>query len=315
MTPAEQALLNRIKRRAGQLSPRLAAALLRAWDKVRSSYSESEVASLITTGRVDAVLERVFSQEVVNSAMMPVRETLRTGVFDGARSFTRDIPAARIRGGFDSLSPNVIEGIRTLETRVVTTLDDEARETVRQTVTRGLTDGASPRAVARELRSVIGLAPNQEAAISNFRKMLENGDREALTRALRDKRFDGTLKKALGEGGTGLRGEQVDRMVEQYRKRMVAFNTETNAHTAALDAQKAAQRLSWEQAVEQGIVDGSRLMKRWRTVRDSRVRDEHAAMDGETVRFDEPFSNGEMTPGESTYNCRCVTVVFLSRAP
>jgi len=44
-------------------------------------------------------------------------------------------------------------------------------------------------------------------------------------------------------------------------------------------------------------------MKQWITARDDRVRDEHAAMDGETVPLDGMFSNGMEGPGEP--NCRC----------
>jgi hypothetical protein len=31
------------------------------------------------------------------------------------------------------------------------------------------------------------------------------------------------------------------------------------------------------------------------------------------VPFDDTYSNGEMVPGESTYNCRCVSIVFVAR--
>lgn len=44
----------------------------------------------------------------------------------------------------------------------------------------------------------------------------------------------------------------------------------------------------------------------WITSRDDRVRDEHTAIDGETVRLNESYSTGEMYPGESSINCRCV---------
>lgn len=52
-------------------------------------------------------------------------------------------------------------------------------------------------------------------------------------------------------------------------------------------------------------------LKVWNTVKDDRVRDSHAGMDGEAVPVDEPFSNGLMYPGDpsgppsETYNCRC----------
>jgi HK97 family phage portal protein len=49
--------------------------------------------------------------------------------------------------------------------------------------------------------------------------------------------------------------------------------------------------------------------KEWLATMDDRVRDEHAAMNGEVVGIDEAFSNGEMFPGE--VNCRCTVLPVL----
>src|SRR5687767_6590163 len=46
---------------------------------------------------------------------------------------------------------------------------------------------------------------------------------------------------------------------------------------------------------------GVRFVKRWSTALDERVRDEHEAMEGETVLIDQPFSNGLQFPSEP--NC------------
>lgn len=47
----------------------------------------------------------------------------------------------------------------------------------------------------------------------------------------------------------------------------------------------------------------STVEKSWLATQDARTREEHAAMDGETVRIDDVFSNGLAAPGEP--NCRC----------
>jgi len=103
-------------------------------------------------------------------------------------------------------------------------------------------------------------------------------------------------------------------MVAAYEQRMIAFNANTIAKTAALDAMKLGQQLSWDSAVANGIVDGDHLVKTWVTVGDDRVRDEHAALEGETVPADEAYSNGEGVPGESTYNCRCISSFHMEKA-
>jgi SPP1 gp7 family putative phage head morphogenesis protein len=49
---------------------------------------------------------------------------------------------------------------------------------------------------------------------------------------------------------------------------------------------------------------GRRFVKTWSTALDDRVRDEHAAMEGETVGVAQDFSNGLQYPSDP--NCRCV---------
>ena len=55
---------------------------------------------------------------------------------------------------------------------------------------------------------------------------------------------------------------------------------------------------------------GTAKTKQWISSRDGRVRDEHLAMDSDShykaVPLNEPYPNGEMYPGESSINCRCV---------
>jgi len=41
---------------------------------------------------------------------------------------------------------------------------------------------------------------------------------------------------------------------------------------------------------------------------DSRERDSHIAMEGDTVPWDQLYSNGQMIPGDTEYNCRCVSI-------
>lgn len=58
---------------------------------------------------------------------------------------------------------------------------------------------------------------------------------------------------------------------------------------------------------EYGTESGRVFTKTWFGVMDEKERDEHVAMEGETVGVDEPFSNGSFYPDEP--NCRC-SVVF-----
>lgn len=292
--------------------------MLRAFQIIRESLTEAQLARIIASGQIDELFRAALTDAVLDRAFLPVRERIRSNTMTSVKYFARELPkAGKVDGtlavAFDVLNPDVITAVRALDTKVVQTLQSDIRETVRAYVENGLRDGVNPRTVARDLRDVIGLAPNQERAVANFRAMLESSDRTALSRSLRNKRYDRTLDKAFGSDGEGLSSDHIDKMVDAYRKRAIAKNAETNARTASLDSQKLGQRLSWQDAVDKGIVDGDRLYKTWIGVMDDRERPEHVAMEGETVPFDSPFSNGEMIPGDSTYNCRCIPAYFQAR--
>jgi uncharacterized protein with gpF-like domain len=275
MIPRDRALWLRFQRRAGQLSPELSKALLDAFRIIRDNLTAAEIDKLLAGD--DALLDR---------AMLRVRARVRSTVEKGFNATVTQLPKGGAINGevavaFDTLNPKVIDAVRTLDTRVVNALKEDVRETVRAYVENGLRDGDAPTAIARRIRSVVGLSPSQaENARKYEAKLADSGKYSA---------------------------ERVEKMAATYRRKAIALNAETNARTATLDSLKLGQKLSWDDAIAQGIVDPSRLKKTWITVGDDRVRDEHQAMQGESVGYDDAYSNGEYIPGESTYNCRCIS--------
>lgn len=295
LSPQDRRLYLRVQRKAATLSPEAASELLRAYEAIRAELSPAELQRLIESGRFDQLID----DALLDKHLQPFRERLIESVRKGAQS----VEIANFRGGFDMLNPRVIDGIRALDSRVMNTIKQDIRETVRAYVENGLRDGVAPRTIARDLRSTIGLAPNQAEAVANYRAELESGKR-GLHRSLRDRRFD----KA------DLTPERIDRMVAAYEKRMTAHHANTVSRTATVDSLKLGQRLSWEEAVDKGIVDRGELWRKWISVGDDRVRPEHQRMNGEEVPFDSHYSNGDMVPGESTWNCRCIERVIVKRA-
>ena len=302
MSAAVELLRQRLERRASALAADLRTALLRAYDLLAKQLREPDLIRLIEQGRWDQI--------VTDDDARLVLRTLQTRLRDGVESAATSALRANFPGvAFNTLAPAVVEGIQTLNDRALQTLSDQIRETVRQAVEQGLREGLHPRQVAVGLRDVIGLAPNQVEAVANFRRMLEAGDAEALTRALRDKRFDAMVTRG------DLTPEQIDRMVTAYRRRFIAFNAETNTRTIAMDAQKLGQHLAYTDAVDRGDIAGEQLTKRWSGVLDDRERDSHLAMEGETVPWDSPYSNGQMQPGDGEWNCRCVSIYSTIGTP
>ncbi len=281
--------------------------MMKAFRVIASQYSEAELARLISTGQIERVLETAFNEQLLRSAYAPVRDRIRSGVTEGVKYYARDLPKGNIGISFDSLSPHVIEAVKRLETRVMTDLTTSTREVVRAHLYKGVQEGAAPKTIAKGLRDILGLSPSELKAVDNYRAQLERGSKAALRRTLRNKRDD----KAVIDGT--LTPERIDRMVTAYTKRMTAHHAETVAKTAALDANKLAAKLSWDQAVQDGVVDPDKLVKTWVQVDRPTKRDEHVPMHGETVPYNQTYSNGQMIPGEGEYNCACISRYHLRR--
>lgn len=304
---ADAALWALYNRRAARLAPDVAAQVRAAFEQLQASIDPSTLAQLIRDGQFDQLLSDQFLSHATSALEEQIIEVVRRA----AEQTIPELPVAATApafGGvaFNTLNPVVVEAIRELNSRVLGRFTDDVRETIRAFVENGIRDGESPLTIARELRQVIGLAPNQLAAVENYRRALEavldgDGSAKALGYALRDKRFDASVRNGK------LTAAKIDTMVDAYRKRMIAFHAETVSRTATLDAYRLGQQLTWQRAIDSGAVDASRLTKTWVAVMDSRTRPEHRELNRTTVLFSEPFPNGEMIPGESTYNCRCVS--------
>lgn len=318
MTAAEAAYWMKANRRAQSFAPDIRSAILRAFEIIRESLTDSELEAIIASGRVDELFTRALTEAVLDRAFIPLRQRIRQSTERAFKYAVADLPKGGKVDGvvsvmFDHLNPDVITAVRDLDTKVITTLKADTRETVKAFVENGLRDGEGPRAIAREIRNVVGLAPSQEVYVRNLAVELESGDyASAARRALLDKRFN--LAK-LDSLSAAEKSKRIDTIVNAYRKSWIAQNAQVNAHTASLDAMKVGQKLSWQSAIDRGIVDGSRLTKRWSGVMDDRERPEHVEMQGETVPWNSFYSNGEDTPGDSTFNCRCVSIFRQTNPP
>ncbi len=96
-------------------------------------------------------------------------------------------------------------------------------------------------------------------------------------------------------------------------------NAEKNRSESAGSA-FACALCAWSllEACRQNQRRGENVYKTWR-VTSGNPRSSHAAMDGETVQFDEPFSNGAQWPGdidnlgvEEVANCRCIIEITVN---
>ena len=105
-----------------------------------------------------------------------------------------------------------------------------------------------------------------------------------------------------GESIPDIANRLADETGERNMKAMMRY-----ARTAMTSAQNAGRIEAMHNAQDLGIT----VKKKWIATLDSRTRDTHAALDGDTAEVDEDFSNGLKYPGDpggvpgEVYNCRC----------
>ncbi len=245
------------------------------------------------------------------------------GSQDIARALGKIRPAVAI--SFDVGNPRAAQFIRADRLRLIREMSNQQRATIRIALTESVELGENPIAAARRFQSAIGLTARQHAAVSTYRRLLEDSSGaslEALTRGLRDRRFDGTVRRSANLEEP-LSKAQIDRMVDRYRQRYVAFRAETIARTESTRAVSAAREEALVQAVEELQIDPATVVRRWNTTQDGRERDTHAELDGQEVgmteQFQSPSGARALQPGAfgvaaEDVQCRCVvTVSFEDR--
>lgn len=177
---------------------------------------------------------------------------------------------------------------------------------------------------ARRTGGMVGLPVQMSEWVESARQQLLSGDRAAmrayLTRKLRDTAYDRFVVP-----GTKLTIEQANTISRAYSDRLLQSYAKQLAQTYAQQAYNAGRNHAIQQLLDNGTINPDQVQKKWRTMRDERVRHSHATMNNQRVGFMDPFVSGIggllMFPGDTSlgasdadiYNCRCSLEYTISR--
>jgi hypothetical protein len=288
---------------ASKLEPELAKAILDAFVKQQGNADVDAIIAALEAGDVGKVLELLDLPASI-AAFEGVTSSLHTGA-NAAGAMAAAQVALQVKGvsfAFNSLNPRLITWLQTYSLRLIRQISDGTREGIRQYLTQGMKDGKNPKAVARQIKGIIGLTDKQAQAVYNYRKELEtfhlkrsagswglgnkidqvNGtqvlrpgeDGSPLDgigqRRLRDFRYDGQLKRAL-ESGKPLKPEQIDKMVAAYQRKYLAYRSRTIARTEAIRTTNMGIQDAWQQALDKGVVKEDLTRKKWIVSADERL--------------------------------------------
>lgn len=295
--------------------PRLRRRFLQMIDKMKTTADVKQIADLLSRGRVEETLQ-VLNDHLAQFA----DETIRFYALAGSETATFLSSALNVSISFDQTNWRAVGLMRENRLRLIQQFTADQRDATRLAITNGITRGLNPIEQARAFRDSIGLTARQEAAVENYRRLLERGSAQALNRQLRDRRFDPTVAADVF-GDRVLQADQINRIVERYRERYIQYRSETIARTESLRAVHESGQEAFKQAVDSGKIAQSDLVQEWITARDERVRDSHQSMNGQKVPFGQPFTTGSgfsirypgdpSAPAHESINCRCTVTTRI----
>ena len=165
-------------------------------------------------------------------------------------------------------------------------------------------------------------AYSMSAAIGKetVRKLFDNGEydkdrTEAFIQSMCKRRAEMVNQTTYKELLEALEAEEDDDGLKATPEGVFENAEENRADSAGFAFAGALIGWTSMEACRQNERPGQNVFKTWVTT-SGNPRASHAAMNGETVQYDEPFSNGAMWPGdidnldvEEVANCKCVLVI------
>jgi len=326
------------------LVPNLRAAFMAAIQGIVDNAIIAEIVRNIEAGNLEGAFRAVgFSDASMRPLTKAIAEAFEAGGILTGATFPKYLNTTngKARFLFDVRNSRAEAYLRDHSSQLITRIADETRTNVQTILRQGMIDGRNPRNVAldivgrivpgvnRRVGGIVGLTPQQAQWVNNTRADLSDLSERYFTRALRDKRFDRTVRKAI-ESGQPLDAETIEKLVLRYKDNALKYRGETIARTEALQSLNASEYEAHKQIVEMGAAKANHVKRIWDSAGDFRVRYSHRAMDGQKVGIDEPFvsplGSQLMYPGDGSLgadaseiiNCRCrvrLKVDWLAQIP
>lgn len=304
----------------------LVEAYLASVGKTLSRISKIEVTRLLESYDLQTIIEQ-FS--IGPDDLIPLQDAVEDAFhLAGTTYIVSDLPARFKQIAFDRRHLRAEQAIKQEGGRLIADISADSRASIQQAVMRGLRQGSSSSRVAQDIAGtfnratqtrqggIIGLSNVQRQWADSAAEELASLNPNYLTRKLRDKRYDPLFKKALREGRP-LRTDEIMKLTQRYRDKLLRYRAETIARTETHTALNMGRYEKVMQTAERAGLDASAVTAIWRASNDARTRDTHGAMRGQRRTAGQPFRTGDGyalrypgdrslgAPAAEIINCRC----------
>ncbi len=302
----------RIDAALAKAEPAVKRAFLDAIEQHRESINIGALADALERGDVQAAM-RIAA--ITPAMLYPLDAAITAAFVAGGQMVAASAPKFAVQFGFDGRATRAEAWARDNAAGLVVDIVQGQQEALQGLISDRLAAGSSVQPLARQIRNVVGLSPMQVQTVRNVRLDLETLSDNYFTRTLRDRRFDGLVRRAIASGKP-LSSVDIDRITARYAARALNYRATVISRTESLNALRAGREEGVRQAVEQGAA--SDVVKVWDATGDRRTRLDHAMMEGQRRALNEPFlapdGSRMMTPGDSSLgadasqiiNCRCL---------
>lgn len=256
---------------AESLEPQFRQMFLDAITALKGTATGTALESALAAGDTEKVLDLLAFDAFEASYSEAMGEAI-------AAAIEEEVPiVGQVVGSFDMLNPEAVKAAQEAAGQMVTGITETTRQAIRDYVTQSIEQGTGPRALATQVRSVIGLTPAQAKAV---------------------------LRYESGLVTNGMTPGKAAKLARDYSGRLLDQRAMTIARSETLRALNDGQQRLWDQYVERGILPKT-ARKVWMTAHDERTCTTICVpLDGEKVGVQESFSVGVDYPPAHVM-CRC----------
>lgn len=177
--------------------------------------------------------------------------------------------------------------------RLVTAITESNRLAIRQIINQAFTKQNTMDYTARRLRQFVGLHPRWALAVDKYH----------------DRTYQNLIRQGIKPAAAA---ERALNITEKYRQKLIRARATMIARTEIQIAQNMGRQLGWDQARDNGYIDGT-ATKMWSaTYRDNAYGppcDRCSELNGVEVGVSEVFPNGLLMPPAHPH-CRCTAVLL-----
>lgn len=295
-------------------------AFLDALDRIRTAARLRDIEAMLDRGDIEGLLEALsLSPEYFRGVQDAV-----DAAFYGGAAHQVSLAASLSTIPFNRRHWAAEAWALSNGARLIVEITEATRDGVRNYVEEAIRTGRGSNATAREIvgrisrrtgrreGGILGLTGQEAEYVVNARTELEALDPAYFQRAARDRRFDGTVRKAIREGKP-LTKEDLERILQRYSDGLLIRRGDRIARTESHSALNAGRYEAMRQTAEDVGLTEAAITCEWQSARDERVRASHRALNGKTVRYGEafvsPLGSRMRWPGDREYGALSADVV------